>query len=70
MSNAVSAEPDTIPTGADDLNGIGAWRRLTGYITHGGSITLELVRAEMKHSYAKPIKHVESVAIGIAEVEL
>ena len=70
MSNAVSAEADTIFKGADDLNGFDAWRRLIRYITHGASIKLEMMRTEMKHSYAKPIKNVETVAIGIAEFEL
>ena len=70
LSNAVSAEADTVYKGAEDLNGFDAWRRLIRYITHGAGIRLEMMRTEMKHSYAKPIKNIESVAIGIAEFEL
>ena len=66
LSNAVSAEADTVYKGADDRNGFDAWRRLTRYITHGASTKLKMMRTEMKHSYATPIKNIESVAIGIA----
>jgi hypothetical protein len=70
MSNAVSAEADTILKGADDINGFDACRRLIRYITHGANIKFEMVQTEMKHSYAKPITSAEAVAIGIAEFEL
>ena len=70
LSNCVSSEADTIFKGADDLQGIDAWRRIVRYIDHGKSIKLEQMRREMKTQHLKPIKNMESVAIGIAEFEL
>ena len=65
----MSAEADTIFRGAEDLQGIDAWRRIIRYIDHGKSIKLEQMRREMKTQHLKPIKNMESVAIGIAEFE-
>ena len=56
--------------GSDDLQGIDAWRSIVRYIDHGKSIQLEQMRREMKTQHLKPIKNLESVAIGIAEFEL
>ena len=70
ISNCVSSEADTIFKGADDLQGLDAWRRIVKYIDHGKSIKLEQMRREMKTQHLKPIKNMESIAIGIAEFEL
>ena len=70
LSNCVAAEADTIFKGADDLQGIEAWRRIIRYIDHGKSIKLEQMRNEMKTVHLRPIKSLENVAIGIAEFEL
>ena len=43
LSNCVSAEADTIFRGAEDLQGIDAWRRIIRYIDHGKSIKLEQI---------------------------
>ena len=66
LSNCVSAEADTIFRGAEDLQGIDAWRRIIRYIDHGKSIKLEQMRREMKTQHLKPIKSMQNVAIGIA----
>ena len=66
----MSAEADTIFSRAGDLRGIDAWRKIIRYIDRGKSIKLEQMRREMKTQHMKPIKNMESVAIGIGEFEL
>ena len=70
LSNCLSAEAQTIFRGSEDLQGIDAWRSVVRYIDHGKSIQLEQMRREMKTHHLKPMKNLESVAIGIAEFEL
>ena len=70
LSNCVAAEADTVFKGALDLQGFDAWRRILRYISHGHGIQLEQMRTDMKTVHLRPIKNLESVAIGIAEFEL
>ena len=70
LSNCVAAEADTVFKGALDLQGLDAWRRILRYISHGHGIQLEQMRTDMKTVHLRPIKNLETVAIGIAEFEL
>ena len=69
LSNCVSGEAETIFKRADSLNGLDAWRRIIRHIDHGRSIRLEALRTEVRSLHLKPIKNLESVALGIAEFE-
>ena len=35
LAIAITLEADTIPRGAEEMNGLEAWRRLARYVEHG-----------------------------------
>ena len=69
ISNCVSGEAETMFKRARPLNGVDAWRRLVRYIDHGRTIRCETLRSELRTIHLRPIKNLESLAVGIAEFE-
>ena len=55
--------------GADRLNGLDGWRRLTNYISHGKEVYLETLRREMEIAVEKPISFMDKLEEGLAEFE-
>ena len=66
---AVSGSADTLFMGADRLNGLDGWRRVTRYISHGKKVYQETLRREMKVIVDRPISSMERLEEGIAEFE-
>ena len=69
MSTALTGTAETIFKGAESLNGLDSWRRVTRYVNHGRSIHLERLRQEVKAIHLRPIKDLEHVEEGVAQFE-
>ena len=69
IAAAVSGSADTLFKGADDLQGVDAWRILTRYISQGKDIRIEQLRRDMKAVVARPITGLDKMEEGIAEFE-
>ena len=67
LAKALSGPAMNISNGAEDLNGLDAWRRVVGYITSGKGVQLEDMRREVKFMNLKPITSLEDVEARVAE---
>ena len=72
LSNCFSGEAETMfrQGGMATVNkGVDAWRLIVRYIDHGRGIKLELMRNKWRTTRSRPIKSLEAVTIGTAELE-
>jgi hypothetical protein len=69
MDAAVSGSADTPFIGADRLNGLDGWRRVTRYLLHGKDVHLDNLRREMKVVIGMPIPSMDKLEEGVAEFE-
>ena len=54
---------------ADWNNGVDAWRRIVRQVDHGRSIRIETLRREVQEIHTRPIKTLEAVEEGVAQLE-